>query len=60
MIGWDLVRFPDPPLLSGQSGNLISDKEGQTVPEKAVWNCVAKQPPEENPLTAIVSGLIES
>ena len=37
------------------SGNL-----GPTVPENAAWNCVAKQPPEENPLTAIVSGFTES
>ena len=36
------------------------EKLGPTVPEKAAWNCVAKQPPDENPLTAIVSRLTES
>ena len=36
------------------------ERLGPTVPEKAAWNCVAKQPPDENPLTAIVSRLTES
>ena len=30
-----------------------------TVAEKAAWNWVAKQPPEEKPLTAIVPGFTE-
>ena len=29
-----------------------------TEAEKAVWNCVAKHPPEENPLTEMVSGFM--
>ena len=29
-----------------------------TDAENAVWNCVAKQPPEEKPLTEMVLGLM--
>ena len=30
----------------------------RTDAENAVWNCVAKQPPEEKPLTEMVLGLM--
>ena len=36
-----------------------NDKDDElTDAEKAVWNCVAKHPPEENPLTEIVLGFM--